>query len=67
MTCSNCKNWGIRSTQGSAQHDQAMSRMGYKNCLADKSSLGAARFVGGWTPKCEKFEEDVKNADKTGK
>ena len=65
MTCSNCKNWGLKSAQGSAQHDQAMSRMGYKNCLVDKSSLGAGRFVHGQQQKCDKFEEDVKNADKT--
>ncbi len=60
MNCVNCKNWGLKSVQGSAQQDQAMSRMGYKNCLADTSNLGAGRFVHGTQIKCDKFKEEVK-------
>lgn len=62
MNCANCIKWGIRSTQGSARHDQEMKRLGYQQCLNDKTHEGVGRFVHGTQPKCAEFEV-VKSAN----
>jgi len=44
-TCETCKHWQTIPTHGSDRGDEAMAKLGYKNCAGIKDEFSFARFV----------------------
>ncbi len=60
MVCANCKNWVLIPVQGHDRQDAAMDKLGFRNCLADKSKEASAKFIHGTATACEKFNVEVR-------
>lgn len=60
MTCSTCKHWQTIPVQGNERSEPAMIKLGYRNCLADKSNVRAVRYWHGEAKGCDKYERGEK-------